>query len=359
LFKTRNYAKVVNLAEHQLYRVKGIDLLEINTSLLNRIQETYNAFNYIINKGYDKWLITFSGGKDSTLTLILAIEYALKNRDCVKSIDIVYSDTLIEISSIHQFAMDFLKYINESDRISDLPITTHIVTPKIEDRFWVKVLGNGYPPPHQKFRWCTRRLKIEPCNEILKEIIVPNETAVLTGVRFGESNSRNQRLNASCARGGECGQGLWFERSNKLNIGYLAPIINWPLCDVWDYLCGFAPIYEYPTHTLKSVYNGHDTRFGCWMCTVVRQDKAMARTIEQYKWSHLKPLYEFRNYLWESTRLKETRVLNKNGHIGKLKIKVRKELLKKLLTIEASTKVKIINEREIGYIKKLWTKEIK
>ena len=350
---------MLNLAEHKICRVKEIGLLEIDASLFDRVQETYKSFDYVIDKGYDKWLITFSGGKDSTLTLILAIEYALMNRDRVKTIDIVYSDTLLEIPSIHQFAMDFLKYINKSERISSLPIKTHIVTPKLDERFWVKVLGKGYPPPHQKFRWCTRRIKIEPCNEILKRIIVQNKTTVLTGVRFGESNSRNQRLNASCYRGGECGQGLWFEKSNKLNIGYLAPIINWPLCDVWDYLCGFASRNDYPTRALMSVYNGHDTRFGCWICTVVRQDKAMARTIEQDKWSHLKPLYEFRNYLWESTRSKETRVLHKNGTIVKLNIKVRKGLLEELLMIENSTKVKLISETEISYIKELWAKEIK
>ena len=143
--------------------------------------------------------------------------------------------------------------------------------------------------------------------------MIPNETAILTGVRYGESNSRDQRLNASCTRGGECGQGLWFEKSTKLKIGYLAPIINWPLCDVWDYLIGFAPNLGYPTKNLKKVYNGHDTRFGCWTCTVVKQDKAMKRTIEQEEWSHLQPLYDFRNYLWEFTRERKTRVLGAAG----------------------------------------------
>ena len=349
----------MDLAEHNLFRHDEQNYIDLSPSLFDRNEETDRAFEYILAKGYNKWLITFSGGKDSTLTLILAIEYVLKNKDRVKSIDIVYSDTLLEIPSIHQFALDFLEFINKNDRISNLPITTHIVTPILEERFWVKVLGNGYPPPHQKFRWCTRRLKIEPCQEVLKNIIVPNETAILTGVRFGESNSRNQRLNTSCSRGGECGQGLWFERSSVLQVGYLAPIINWPLCDVWDYLCGFAPSSGYPTRSLISVYNGHDTRFGCWTCTVVKQDKAMARTIEQNKWSHLKPLYDFRKYIWEATRIKETREIKKNGQLGKLKIEVRQELFEKLLKIENIIGVQVISIDEINYIKQIWNKESK
>src|SRR5208337_4460920 len=113
------------------------------------------------------------------------------------------------------------------ERLSKLPIHCHIVKPKLEDRFWVNVLGKGYPPPHQRFRWCTNRLKIRPCEYGLRKHIIKGKTAIITGVRFGESHSRDQRLNASCVRGGECGQGIWFEKSNRLGVGYLAPIINW------------------------------------------------------------------------------------------------------------------------------------
>ncbi len=348
---------MLNLAKQVIYRGKIVEELKYNQSLIDRIDESFRAFDYVLEKGYDKWMITFSGGKDSSLTLILALEYLIKFPDRVKKIDIVYSDTLLEIPSIHQFATNFLDYISTSIRFSELPIDVHIVYPKMEDRFWVKVLGKGYPPPHQRFRWCTKRLKINPCDEVLKNFIVENETAILTGVRFGESSSRDQRLNTSCSRGGECGQGLWFSKSKKLNIGYLAPIINWPLCDVWDYLYGFAPRLNYPTSMLRKVYNGHDTRFGCWMCTVVKQDKAMARTIAQEEWSHLQPLYDFRNYLWEATRHKETRVLRQDGTVSKIKLKYRKQFLDKLFEVQNKSRVKLISDEEINYIKLLWLKK--
>jgi len=345
---------LLNLADHGLFRLTDYYDAAVSPSVFERIQESYKSFDHVLSQGFDNWLITFSGGKDSTLTLILALEYALENPDSVERIDVVYSDTLMEIPSIHQYATSFLDFLTLNERFSNLPLHCHIVYPKIEERFWVKVLGKGYPPPHQLFRWCTKRLKIDPCEEGLKEHIKKDKTAVLTGVRFGESNSRDIRLNASCSRGGECGQGLWFEKSGKLGVGYLAPIINWPVCDVWDFLCGFAPEFNYPTTELKQVYNGHDTRFGCWTCTVVKQDKAMARTIEQKEWSHLQPLYDFRNYLWDATRPRKTRVLREDGTVSKIKLKYRKQLLKELLKIQKDVNMVLIRNEEVIYIKRMW-----
>lgn len=348
---------MLNLEKHDLFRFQGSLTIDKNPSLFDRVKETFASFEHVLEKGLDQWLITFSGGKDSTLTLLLALEYALKHPGRLKRLDVLYSDTRMEIPTIHKFAKDFLTHVKSDGRFSTLPIVIHTVYPLMKDRFWVKVLGDGYPPPHQKFRWCTDRLKIRPAEKRLKKFLVPGKTAVLTGVRFGESNSRDQRLNLSCTRGGECGQGLWFQQSSKLNVGYLAPIVNWPLCDVWDFLAGFAPELGYPTRNLKSIYNGHDTRFGCWTCTVVRQDKAMLRTIEQEQWAHLRPLYEFRSHLWNSTRDPLTRVVKPNGMVGKIKVTERKKLLNQLLQIQQQTGVHLITEAETSYIRNIWKKK--
>ena len=349
---------MLNLVQHEIYRDTKYINAKDSPSVFGRIEESFKAFDYVLNQGYDNWLITFSGGKDSTLTLVLALEYVLKNTGKVERIDVVYSDTLLEIPSIHQYTISFLDYLMEDEKFRELPLLCHIVYPKLEERFWVKVLGKGYPPPHQKFRWCTKRMKIDPCEHGLKEHIIKGKTAILTGVRFGESNARDQRLNASCARGGECGQGLWFEKSGKLGTGYLAPIINWPVCDVWDFLMGFAPYIGYPTKNLEKVYNGHDTRFGCWTCTVVKQDKAMAKTITQPEWAHLQPLYDFRNYLWDVTRPRKARVLRKDGTASKIKLKYRKALLKKLLIVQNKVKMELIRKEELTHIQNMWKQEI-
>lgn len=329
----------------------------LGSSLFDRIEETYKSFDFLLSKGFSNWIITFSGGKDSTTTLILALEYLLSKPGIIERIDVVYSDTLVEIPSIGEFSINFLKSLELNSRIKELPIHFNIVRPKLSDRFWVKVLGYGYPPPHQKFRWCTRRLKIDPVNDKLKKFIKKDKTAILTGVRFGESKARDVRLNNSCIRAGECGQGLWYEKSQRLGISYMAPIINWPLCDVWDFLIVFAPQMGYPTLKLKEVYNGHDTRFGCWTCTVVKQDKAMLRTIEQQEWQHLKPLYDFRNELWEITRIKKNRILRSNNTPGKINKRTRQYLLNRLNRIQEEANIELISQEEVSFINDVWLRE--
>lgn len=345
---------MLNLAEFKLYR-KEYDYQEFkNSSLFDRFNETNEAFDFLIDRGYENWLVTFSGGKDSTTVLLLALEYIKKNPHKVKRIDVIYSDTLVEIPTINIFAKSIISFLKKYEAKNKINLHTHITKPEYKNRFWVKILGYGYPPPHQKFRWCTDRLKIKPAEKNLENYIVDKKTAVLTGVRFGESKSRDIRLNVSCSRGGECGQGLWFQESAKIGAGYLAPIINWQSCEVWDFLSGFAPIMGYPVKEIENVYNGHDTRFGCWMCTVIKTDKAMLKTIAQDKWAHLKPLADFRNYLWDHTRNPNTRVKRKDGNVGKLRINTRKHLLGKLLHIQEKVGIDLISPQEINYIKKLW-----
>ena len=345
-----------DLNDHDLFK-KELSTLELNsTSLLDRFTESEQAFDYLIEKGYDNWIVTFSGGKDSTTVLVLALEYALRHPDTVKRMDVVYSDTLIEIPSIHQFAKSILRFLKKFKREKGLNVITHVTSPAMDERFWVKTLGYGYPPPHQMFRWCTRRLKIEPVEERLKKYFKKDQTAILTGVRYGESRSRDERLNSSCSRGGECGQGVWFQHSEKLNVGYLAPIINWKSCEVWDFLAGFAPRWGYPVLDIQEVYNGQETRFGCWMCTVVKQDKAMEKTIAQDKWAHLKPMADFRNEVWDSTRDPKTRIKKKDGTVGKLRLNIRKNLMTKLLEVQSEVGMELISTREIAHIKRIWNK---
>lgn len=312
-------------------------------------QGSNRSFDRVLDLGYDHWILTFSGGKDSTLTTVLALEYIKAHPNRVERVDVIYSDTLVEIPSIHGYALEFLAFIEQ--RFPEIHV--HRVKPAMENRFWVKVLGYGYPPPHQKFRWCTHRMKIKPCEEELKDVIVPDRSVVMTGVRFGESKSRDQRLNASCVRGGECGQGMWFDKSEKLKIGYLAPIVDWPACDLWDYLMVYGPKLGYPTSELKDIYGSEETRFGCWTCTVVRQDKAMKKTIEKEKWAHLEPLYAFRNTLWESTRSPATRVLKKDGSVGKLTVETRQSLLLRLLCVQDEAKYQLIDDDEMNFIRSI------
>jgi DNA sulfur modification protein DndC len=169
------------------WKQKGISSKNDNRRLLEHIKETKRIMVKFFYRGYDHWIITFSGGKDSTTVVILALETILQKNLSIQRIDVVYSDTLIEIPAIYQYALKFLDFLKQCDRLKTLPLFCHITQPRMEDRFWVCLLGKGYPPPHQRFRWCTERLKINPMEAALKAYIQPNRTVILTGVRFGVS----------------------------------------------------------------------------------------------------------------------------------------------------------------------------
>lgn len=325
---------------------------------LLRFNESKAVLKRMVSRAYNHWIITFSGGKDSTTTVITALETALELEEQVERIDIVYSDTTLEIPPIYQYALAFLQFLQEFERVARLPLHCHVVYPKVEERFWVCLLGKGYPPPHQRFRWCTRRLKIEPVEDALKSFVQPGKTLILTGVRFGESQHRDVKLTQSCRRGGECGQGLWFQYSSRLQAGYLAPIVHWNECDVWDFLQLYAPFLGYPTgHLEESVYNGRETRFGCWMCTVVRQDKAMEKITALPEWSYLRPLLDFRQRVKDLTSCLESRVIRPDGKPGRLTLATRRQLLRELLDLQATLNMNLISLEEIRAIKSFWQTE--
>jgi len=345
-----------------LQTIDGIDLRILEqyeektcaTGFLLRFNVSKTALKRIA-KAYNHWIITFSGGKDSTTTLITALETALELGDEIERLDVVYADTRVEIPVMQQYALTFVQFLQKFDRVRSLPLHCHVVYPTTEESFWVCLLGKGYPPPHQRFRWCTRRLKIEPVEHALKSFVRPDRTAILTGVRFGESQARDAGLYQSCRRGGECGQGVWFEYSSRLQAAYVAPIVDWKECDVWDFLNFYAPILGYPTDHLEGIlYNGRETRFGCWMCTVVKQDKAMMKITSLPEWSHLKPLLDFRQRVKELTAHIDSRVLRPNGKPGRLTLQVRKQLLGELIDLQEKLGMSLISDEEVKAINLLW-----
>jgi DNA sulfur modification protein DndC len=297
-------------------------------------------------QGAETFVLTYSGGKDSTATVVLTLEW-WKRRGKPVEVHVVYADTGLEIPTLHAQALGFLEAVKSLHP----EVGIHIAKPRPEESFWVQLIGKGYPPPHNRFRWCTKRLKIAPMDRLVQSL--PGKKAILTGVRFGESDARDSRLLLSCSRGGECGQGVMFEEAKRLNALYVAPIAFWRECFVWDYLNFEAPLFGYPTKALEEIYGGRDTRFGCWTCTVVRRDKAMARALENGH-AHLRPLYEFREWLWSWTRDPKTRVKRKDGNPGRLTLEARREVYRRLKEVEERVGVKLMTPEEEALIRGFW-----
>ncbi|MER3483861.1 MAG: phosphoadenosine phosphosulfate reductase, partial [Chloroflexota bacterium] len=267
--------------------------LERTDGLAEALEATRRALDRAYKAGLTRWVVMYSGGKDSTTLLVNVLEWHKANPGALDQLHVIYADTQVEIPTLRAFAARFLQQVR--DRFPE--VNVHEVHPGPEKSFWVLLIGKGYPPPHQRFRWCTSKLKIQPAEKVIRQVAQVGPTAVLTGVRLRESDVRDRRLLLSCNRGGECGQGIWLEESARLGVTYLAPIASWRECLVWDFLNYEAPSLGYPTMALEDVYQGAETRFGCWVCTVVRQDRAMQKITATPTGARWLPLLGFREWL--------------------------------------------------------------
>jgi len=286
-------------------------------------------------------VVMYSGGKDSTTVSILVAE-ALKDGLIEADVEYVYADTCVEIPPMRDWALSFL------DEIKNAGFKIRVVKPKPSERFFACLIGKGYPPPHYRFRWCTRRLKITPSEEAVKRAQV-----VVTGIRWGESRERDRVLRRACSRGGECGSGVWMARAPKLGREYLAPIAEWNDCSVWRFLEEIAPLWGWPTECLRELYGEGGLRFGCWVCTVVRRDNTLRRLGR--KDPRMERLLRYKQYMlrvanWR--KFPENRVWI-NGTPRRLSLKARRKLLDKLLKLEDKVGLELISEEELLFIDKM------
>jgi len=131
---------------------------------------TYRTIEHI-QREYSKnslpWSLGFSGGKDSSALLKL-VYIALENlKTRYKPVTVIFCDTGVEIPIVRSLVIETLNNISIEAIENDVPIKTHVVSPTLQDRYFSKVIGRGYPPPSYKFRWCTDVLRINPIRNCL------------------------------------------------------------------------------------------------------------------------------------------------------------------------------------------------
>lgn len=260
------------------------------------------------------WVVTFSGGKDSTATLTV-LHWLIESGHVPRpeSLTALYADTRMELPPLHHAAMGQLAHLAERG------VRTRVVQPPMDKRFWVYMLGRGVPPPGAHFRWCTGIMKLEPMQAALASLSADlGQFLVMTGVRIGESAARDARIAISCSKdGSECGQG-YFQQEIQGQGAMLAPIVHWRVCNIFDWLTnqnvGYA--HGYPTLDVAAIYGGDEAaeinaRTGCVGCPVANRDKGLEVVVQIPEWAHLRPLLELRG-LWEDMRADNVR-LRKRG----------------------------------------------
>ena len=191
------------------------------------------------------WILGYSGGKDSTcmVQLIWDALASLPASKLRKSIYVISSDTLVESPKIVQQITDTLDMMERAAKEISLPISTNLVRPKIEDSFWVCLLGKGFPAPSNLFRWCTERLKIRNADRFIKEKVSEyGEAIVVLGTRRDESGSRQQLMSLYEIKGS------LLSRHSKFPSTYVyTPVRDFTAKDVWELTCSRTGTRGAPT----------------------------------------------------------------------------------------------------------------
>lgn len=333
------------------------------------------------------WLIGYSGGKDSTLLCCLALEMVgrLPENRRNKKIYIVSSDTMVENPIVGNYMHRMSNMINET--CGHLKVQADIIYPKVEDSFWSKVIGLGYPTPEPPgFRWCTERLKIHPMNSYTYDTIKNNgEVVLLLGVRKAESVYRANNI-----RSREIEGKLLVPHSDIENAYVYNPLAEIPNEEVWKFLLHGDSKTPWGSDNkyLFSLYQGKNlgeeqsvigeinkdkisvtgnSRFGCWICTMVKEDKSLKAFIDKGE-TWLIPLREYRNWLIELRSTPSARdTKRRNGAmyrkadgelgLGPFTLETRKEMLRRLLLLEKETKLSLITLEELKQIDTMWDNE--
>ena len=333
------------------------------------LKDLLDEIKYVYQSDDRPWIIGYSGGKDSTTVVELVYEMlkSLKPQERHKNVYIVSSDTLIENPLIKVYLSKMNTMLGESAEKDGLPIKSCMVTPEFNNTFWTNIIGKGLPTPRMNgtFRWCTDRLKIKPSADKIKSIMAEEkkEVIVLLGVRKAES----------------------------IDAYVYNPIVELTTDDVWKVLLehnnGKTP-WGSDNSELVALYSDADSgecpfagmsnsgqtqscgqsRFGCWCCTVVKDDKSLNGFIKAGH-RELIPLAEFRSWLMSIRDVDEYRekkhrdgtvYADKHGNkgYGPFTWEARKLILTKLIKTQRAINYELITLDELRAIDEIWDREL-
>ena len=333
------------------------------------------------------WLIGYSGGKDSTLLCCLVMEMLqrLTPYQRHKTVYIVSSDTMVENPIVKNYMHRMSAMINQAG--NELKVKADIIYPEIADTFWSKVIGLGYPTPEAPgFRWCTERLKIHPMNKYTLDTIKTNgQVVLLLGVRKAESTYRANNIRSREIEGKILVPHTDIEGAHVYN-----PLTEIPNELVWKFLLKDDSRTPWGSDNkyLFSLYQGENlgeeqsvigeidkdkipvtghSRFGCWICTMVKEDKSLKAFIDRGE-TWLEPLRDFRNWLIELRSTPSAREnKRRNGQmykkadgeygLGPFTMESRVEILRRLLQLEVTYNFDLISLEELKFIDKTWDDE--
>lgn len=356
-------------------------------ALVDEVQTMYRADGI-------PWVVGYSGGKDSSAVLQL-IWFALAEMPADqrnKPVYVISTDTLVENPIVAAWVNNSLEKMSKAAQETGLPLTPHRLTPDVSNSFWVNLIGRGYPAPRPRFRWCTERLKINPSNKFIGEVVRANgEAIIVLGTRKAESAARHHVMTR--LEGKQLREKL-SPNTTLPNAYVYSPIAEWSNDDVWTFLMQRRNPWGHNNKDLLTLYQGAsadgecplvidsttpscgDSRFGCWVCTLVDQDRSMQAMIQNdtdKEW--MQPLLELRNALDipDDRHLRDFRRMS--GHVqlfnnqpvpGPYTQSARQDWLERLLAAQLHVQLhgpeemaglELITPAELDEIRRIWVVE--
>ena len=169
--------------------------------------------------------VSFSGGKDSLITLALTKLISSK-------FDAIFLNTTVEFE-------ETVKYVRDTAKLWDIHLIETIPPHNFFD------LCEELGPPSRRMKWCCKTQKFSPQNQLINELY-SDGVLVMSGIRKAESNIRSRFRR--------------IQRNKMIPKQVLAfPILDWSSLDVWLY-----QLWKKIPH--NKMYDYGFTRIGCWAC---------------------------------------------------------------------------------------------
>ena len=348
------------------------------------------------------WIIGVSWGKDSSciLQLVWNAIAALSLEKRTKTIYVISTDTLVENPIVSVWVKKSIEKLNKAAKEQQMPFKANLLHPEVKNSFWTCLMGKGYPSPRNQFRWCTERMKIKPANQFIRQAVRSHgETILVLGTRRAESTKRAATMKKHEEK--RVRDRLSPNASLPNSLVY-TPIEDWTTNEVWMYLMQWDNPWGGSNQDLFTMYRGAtadnecpmvvdtstpscgDSRFGCWVCTMVSKDKSMEAMIqndEEKEW--LQPLLDIRNELEVKSdrHRRDFRRIhgnvqlferNKNGETsiepipGPYTKKWRETWLRRVLSAQVEVRqnapdefkdINLITPEELSEIRRIWLEE--
>lgn len=227
-----------------------------NQAMGNFIKANTERLYYILNEATEfirntaraypneNIVISFSGGKDSTVTADLTVR-ALSNPNIVH----IFGDTTLEFP----MTIEYAKRFRENN-----PKTIFKTAKNKEQDFFNVCEDIG--PPARMLRWCCYMFKTGPITRVLNSLYRDSDILTFYGIRKNESVSRSKYNRVE--------EAIKVDKDGKKKVNdkikiqhqtVASPIFLWKDIDIWLYILGEGIDFN------DAYRLGYD-RVGCWCC---------------------------------------------------------------------------------------------